>query len=235
MVDINTSLQEVNSEYTAIEKNLNVRYTMQLRKGYNYTGDVLTSKSTTVTFNMLADTPNVDDITLPWGLTNIPWLASNNFQFQSYSLNPNYNNNLASYTAWTETYIMYSNTSEDEDFYEVTEEVTMPTWNLKFFYMNNPNIGTNFEQLPKSERIRQVFGLKPISGRITAKSLKEISHDPYQIINKSFDGFNGVITDASLQEGKEENISVWQLNVSWISGDISGTQVPTYNLQDGLV
>jgi len=226
--EVNFSANNVNQEISSLPTGVEVNYTISLSLDYNFQGDVLQSKTKRLTLSCAANTLDIEGLNLPWGNKNLPWVNDRGFKFQSYDIQPNYGNAPRTFTQWTETYTLI--TPSEDDVFDVQERVEMPTWNIAFFEYNNPNLGSSRSQLPVDKRIRQVFGLKPIQGTISAKSLTPFSHDPYSFIGKTFDNFNGIINQARLTESVEDGVKVYELSIGWIGGQVGSADLPTYTI-----
>lgn len=201
-----------------------VRYQMSYNKTYNFDQDVLESTNITLTFNLLGTSPLQSDYILPWAYNNLPWVADK-YDFQSYTINPNRDSDVKSFMSWTEVYT-YSTSEEDKDIFDLRQTITMPVWRISFFEDSNKKIGGSNELVTK--RLRQTFGLNPVSGTLSFKSFTKPVEDPYYYLGRTFTGFNGSIQSAVLNESTINGKVVYDMSISWTGGTVDS--IPTYNI-----
>jgi hypothetical protein len=203
-----------------------VRYVMNADKSYSFDQDVLESINTTLTFNLFGSSPLQEDYILPWAYNNLPWVASN-YDFQSLTINPNRDTTINDFMTWSEVYSKSTAEEDAQKYFDIKQTINMPTWRISFFENNNNLIGQ--QNVVTTKRLRQTWGLSPLTGSITMKSMTPFP-DPYLILNKTYADFNGAIQNATVNESYINSKKIYELSLSWIGGTVDPENVPTYNL-----
>jgi hypothetical protein len=231
--DLSRRMSDINDGLARGAQTGGVRYTIQASKSFSYDGDVLSSLSTDITFSLFADTTDIATLSLPWATGNVPWVSANNFRFVSWNVEPNMGNRLTTFTRWSEVYRKVSGEAATSipKYFDVTETVHMPVWVVKFWYASNKRLGLGNDEAV-TKRLRQVFGLTPVQGEISARTLEpiDLNADPYSFLNKTFGGFDGVIRSATVSEVVENGKTVYNLSLSWSGGKVGAGDLPTYTV-----
>lgn len=218
-----------------IDPELNVRYTINVSKDYRFDGDILDGVNTSLSFTFEANTTDIPSLQLPWGLPNIPWLSASNpvFVFQSYDIEVNRGEQLATSTQWTEQYTRSTDLdpTSTRKYFDILETLTMPVWKTDLTYYNNKNLGAPFAiDLATNKRLRRIFGLSIAQGTLRLRSFEPFPLDPYALLNVDFETFEGRIDRAVISKEIVNDITVYELNISWTGGKVDAPSIPTYLL-----